>query len=68
MRVSSESCCAERKMADIHSDSDAYQNAGPVQWEVATFGHEKEAVMMAVMTVAYRKPCPSNQCWVPIWP
>lgn len=61
MSESSDSCCDERKMADMHSDSDAYQNAGPVQCELRTLGQEKEAVMIAVMTVAYRDSCSQNQ-------
>lgn len=53
MSESKESCCDERKIAVMQSDSDAYQKAGPVQWEVSTFGHEREAVMMAVMAAAF---------------
>lgn len=53
MSDSNDSCCDERKIPEIHSESDAYQKAGPVHCEVLTFSQENDAVMMPVMTAAY---------------
>ena len=39
-------------------ESEAYQKAGPTQREVVILGQEKEAVTMAVITVA----CGSGVC------
>jgi len=52
IKASRASCWVARKMPQIDVDSDAYQKAGPTQWEVSTLPQEKDAVTTAVKTVA----------------
>ena len=49
-----DSCWAERKIPQMDVEREAYQKAGPTQREETMLGQEKEAVTMAVITVAWR--------------